>query len=140
MPICQCWYPQDMLTGPTKAAVATEITRIHCENTGAPASFVNVMFHQVDAGDCFVAGAPATRSYISGAIRHGRDLDARQTMLRELSRMWATVTGQSETELIVVLDEVDPANAMEAGLIVPEPGHEQEWLDENRSTLAPENP
>lgn len=32
--------------------------------------------------------------------------------------------------------ESDPANAIEAGLILPEPGHEQEWFDENRVRLA----
>ena len=38
-------------------------------------------------------------------------------MLGELSRMWAQATGQSEAEILVVLTEVDPANAMEAGAI-----------------------
>lgn len=136
MPIYQCWSPQKLLTGSTKATAAAEITRIHCETTGAPASFVNVVFHEIGSGNCFVGGDLASRSYISGVIRHGRDLDTRQTMLRELSRMWATVTGQPETDLIVVLDEIDPANSLEAGLIVPEPGREREWLDENRSTLS----
>ena len=41
-----------------------------------------------------------------------------------------------EAEFLVVLTESDPAYAMEAGLILPEPGHEQEWFDENRARLA----
>ena len=49
--------------------------------------------------------------------------------------MWTRVTGQSEGELLVVLNEADPANAMEAGLIMPEPGQEQQWFDENRAKL-----
>jgi phenylpyruvate tautomerase PptA (4-oxalocrotonate tautomerase family) len=137
MPIYQCWSPEELLTSSAKAAVAAEVTRIHCESTGAPASFVNVLFHQIDVGDCFVAGEVQARSYISGVIRHGRNLDTRQHMLRELSRMWTDLTGQPEAELIVVLHEIDPANSVEAGLIVPEPGHEQEWIEENRSALSP---
>jgi phenylpyruvate tautomerase PptA (4-oxalocrotonate tautomerase family) len=137
VPIYQCWSAEELLTSSTKVAVAAEITRIHCESTGAPASFVNVLFHKVDSGDCFVAGDVASRSYIAGVIRHGRSLDTRQTMLRELSRMWTNLTGQPEAELIVVLHEIDPANSVEAGLIVPEPGHEQEWLAENRTALSP---
>jgi phenylpyruvate tautomerase PptA (4-oxalocrotonate tautomerase family) len=136
MPIYQCWSPQRLLTDSAKAAVASEITRIHCTFTGAPASFVNVVFNPIDAGDCFVADEPASRSYINGVIRHGRDLETRQAMLKQLSQMWTDITGQPETELIVVLNEIDPANSIEAGLIVPEPGHEQEWLDKNRSTLG----
>jgi hypothetical protein len=43
-------------------------------------------------------------------------------MLRDFSRMWTRITGQSEAELLLVLTECDPAKAMEAGLILPEPG------------------
>lgn len=130
MPIYQCWSPQELLTDTAKATVAEQITRIHCDFTGAPASFVNVLFHQFSTGDCFVAGEITSRSYISGVIRHGRALDVRQSMLREISRMWHDVTGRPETELIVVLNEIDPANSIEAGLIVPEPGHEREWEEQ----------
>jgi hypothetical protein len=79
--------------------------------------------HQNQCG----SGKPATRAYIFGIIRHRRDLETRQAMLRDLSRMWIRVTGQSEAELIdliVSLTETDPANAIEAGLILPEPGRE----------------
>ena len=98
--------------------------------------YVNVLFHEIPEGDCFVAGKPSTRSYLFGAIRHGRDLETRQAMLREFSRMWTRITGQSEAEFLVAPTESDPANVMEAGLILPEPGHEQEWFDENRARLA----
>ena len=74
--------------------------------------------------------------HLFGAIRHGRDLETRQAMLREFSRMWARATGQSEAEFLAGLTEIDPANVMEAGWILPEPGHEQEWFDENRARLA----
>jgi phenylpyruvate tautomerase PptA (4-oxalocrotonate tautomerase family) len=136
MPIYQCWSPQGLVTGAVKTTIAGAITKIHCEFTGAPASFVNVLFHEVGIGDCFVAADSASRSYISGVIRHGRDLETRQAMLRKLSQMWTEVTGQPETELIVLLNEIDPANSIEAGIIVPEPGREQEWLDEIAASSA----
>ena len=44
--------------------------------------------------------------------------------------------GQSEAEFLVGPTESDPANVMEVGLILPEPGHEQEWFDENRARPA----
>jgi phenylpyruvate tautomerase PptA (4-oxalocrotonate tautomerase family) len=136
MPIYQCYSPKGLLTKSAKVKIADEITTIHTSATGAPELYVNVLFHEIAEGDCFVARKPSTNSYLFGAIRHGRDLETRQAMLREFSRMWTRFTGQSEGEFLVVLAESDPANAMEAGLILPEPGHEQEWLDENRSRLA----
>jgi hypothetical protein len=104
--------------------------------TGAPELYVNVLFHELPEGDCFVARKPANYSYILGAIRHGRDVGTRQAMLREFSRMWTRITGQSEAQLLVALSEANPANAMEAGLILPEPGQEQKWFDENRTRLT----
>lgn len=136
MPVYQCYSPKGLLTQSAKAEIADEITTIHTNATGAPELYVNVLFHEIAEGDCFVARKPAGHSYLFGAIRHGRDLETRQGMLRDLSQMWTRVTGQSEAELLVVLNESDPANAMEAGLILPEPGHEREWFDENRARLT----
>ena len=136
MPIYQCYSPKGLLTKSAKAEIAEEITTIHTTATGAPELYVNVLFHEIPEGDCLVAGKPATHSYLFGAIRHGRDLEIRQAMLRDFSRMWTRITGQSEAEFLVALTEADPANAMEAGLILPEPGHEEEWFDENRARLV----
>ena len=136
MPVYQCYSPQGLLGKSVKAKIADEITTIHTNATGAPELYVNVVFHEIAEGDCFVARKPATHSYLFGAIRHGRDLETRQGMLCEFSRMWTRLTGQPEAEFLVALSEFDPANAMEAGLILPEPGHEQQWFDENRARLA----
>ncbi|OBG29579.1 tautomerase family protein [Mycobacterium sp. 852002-51057_SCH5723018] len=136
MPVYQCYSPPGLLSRSAKARIADEITTIHTNATGAPELFVNVLFQEIAAGDCFVSRKPATNSYLFGAIRSGRDLETRQAMLREFSRMWTRVTGQSEAEFLVALTEVDPVNAMEAGLVLPEPGHEQDWFDENRDRLA----
>ncbi|OBH61528.1 tautomerase family protein [Mycobacterium sp. E2479] len=136
MPIYQCYSPRGMLTASAKAKLADEITTIHTNVTRAPELFVNVLFHEIQEGDCFVSRKPSANSYLFGAIRHGRDVETRQGLLRDFSRMWTRVTGQSEAEFLVVLTEADPANAMEAGLILPEPGHEQAWFEENRVRLT----
>ena len=135
MPVYQCLSPQGLLTKSAKAQIADEITTIHTNATGASELCVNVLFYEIPDGDGFVARKPSIHSYLFGAIRHGRDLKTRQGMLRDFSRMWTRITGQSEAELLLVLTECDPAKAMEAGLILPEPGDEQEWFDENRARL-----
>jgi phenylpyruvate tautomerase PptA (4-oxalocrotonate tautomerase family) len=136
MPVYQCYSSKGLLTKPVKAKIVDEITTIHTNATGAPESFVNVLFLDLADGDCFVAREPATHSYIFGVIRHGRDLEARQAMLREFSGMWTRLTDQSEAEVIVSLSEAKPENAMEAGLVLPEPGHERQWFELNRARLA----
>ena len=86
-----------------RGKLAEEITRIHCDATGVPPSFVNVMFIDVPDGRYFVAGKPSTHSVLNGAIRVSRDLETRQRILRELSQMWTRLTGQTEGELLTEL-------------------------------------
>jgi hypothetical protein len=57
-------------------------------------------------------------------------------MLGALLEMWTRLSGQSEADLVVGLDDIPSENVMEAGLIFPQPGHEQRWFDENRARLT----
>jgi hypothetical protein len=57
-------------------------------------------------------------------------------MLRDISQIWTRITGQSDSDLWISLTEIDHTNVMEAGLFVPEPGHDREWFEENRARLA----
>jgi hypothetical protein len=87
-------------------------------------------------GDCFTAGKPARQSLILAINRRGRDLETRRAMLRELAQIWTRNSGQPEAELWISVTEIDPTNVLEAGLFIPEAGHEREWLEENRARLA----
>jgi phenylpyruvate tautomerase PptA (4-oxalocrotonate tautomerase family) len=136
MPLYQCISPEGLLDDSGRENIAGEITRIHCNATGAPPSFVNVLFLDTPSGTFFIEGRPSNHSVVRGAIRQGRSVATRQAMLRDLSQMWARVTGQSEGELLVVLSEVPSENVMEAGLILPNPGHEEQWFEENRTRLT----
>jgi phenylpyruvate tautomerase PptA (4-oxalocrotonate tautomerase family) len=136
MPIYQCVCPEGLLDESTREAIAEEITRIHCDATGVPPSFVNVMFTDMPPGTYFVAGKPSGHTVLSGAIRVGRDIATRQRILRELSQMWTRLTGQTEGELLISLWESPPENVMEAGLIFPGLGQEEQWFAENRGRLT----
>jgi phenylpyruvate tautomerase PptA (4-oxalocrotonate tautomerase family) len=136
MPIYQCISPEGLLDESARGKLAEEITRIHCDATGVPPTFVNVMFLDVPDGRYFVAGRPSNHSVLNGAIRVGRDLEIRQRILRELSQMWTRLTGQTEGELLISLWENPAENVMEAGLIFPGLGQEQQWFEENRDRLT----
>lgn len=136
MPLYQCISPEGLLDDSGREKIAGEITRIHCNATGAPPSFVNVLFLDTPRGKFFIEGRPANHSVVLGRIRQGRDVATRQAMLRDLSQMWAHLTGQSEGELLVVLSDDPSENVMEAGLILPRPGDEDQWFRENRTRLT----
>jgi phenylpyruvate tautomerase PptA (4-oxalocrotonate tautomerase family) len=136
MPIYQCVCPEGLLGESARGELAEEITRIHCAATRVPPAFVNVMFLDVPDGRYFVAGKPSGHSVLNAAIRVGRDLGTRQRILRELSQMWTRLTGQAEGELLISLWESPAENVMEAGLIFPGLGQEQQWFEENRAKLT----
>lgn len=136
MPIYDCTGPGGLLDDSTRENIANEITRTHCEATGALAMFVNVLFHEAQEGRYFVQEQRSGHSIVFGAIRQGRTVETRHAMLTELSQMWTRVTGQPETEVLVTFIEVPAVNMIEAGLFLPEPGDEQAWLDENKAHLT----
>jgi phenylpyruvate tautomerase PptA (4-oxalocrotonate tautomerase family) len=136
MPVYQCYSPKGLLTKSAKAKIAEEMTSMYCDMTGTPPSWVNVLFHELPDGECFVGGKPAAQSLILGINRHGRDLETRRAMLRQLSQIWTRNSGQSEADLWISVTEIDHTNVMDDGLFIPEPGHEHEWFEENRARLA----
>ncbi|BCZ20730.1 tautomerase family protein [Mycobacterium senriense] len=136
MPVYQCYSPKGLLTQSAKAKIAEGMTTMYCEATGAPPAWVKVLFHEMPDGECFAAGKPATQSLILGITRHGRDLETRQAMVRQLAQIWTRNSGQPEADLWISVSEVDYTNVMDAGLFIPEPGHEREWFEENQTRLA----
>jgi phenylpyruvate tautomerase PptA (4-oxalocrotonate tautomerase family) len=136
MPIYQCATSKS-LSPELKAAIAKEITRIHVEWTGAPEPFVNIVFTPLPLGSHYLAGAVRENSTLINAIvRAGRTLATRQALLKSLSAAWSRLTGQPERNLILKVEEGDPATIMEAGLILPPPGEEAAWLEANKAALA----
>jgi phenylpyruvate tautomerase PptA (4-oxalocrotonate tautomerase family) len=136
MPFYQCLVPAGSLSADDRSALAEAITEIHCTVTGAPRGFVNVLFVEYDPAAYFTAGKPHSCSVINGNIRAGRDRETRARLLSELSRAWMSITGQSPRSLLIGLNDVDPTSIMEAGLIMPAPGEEAEWLERNQEALG----
>jgi phenylpyruvate tautomerase PptA (4-oxalocrotonate tautomerase family) len=136
MPVYQCVSSAGLVSPDSRARIAREITRLHCELTGAPAAFVNVVFSEYTRGELFTGGEPSQNSIIAAEIRAGRDLETRHALLRELGGIWNEVTGQNEAEVLVAIKETPAENAMEGGLAMPMPGEEEQWMSENRDKLA----
>jgi phenylpyruvate tautomerase PptA (4-oxalocrotonate tautomerase family) len=115
-----------------KAAIAGEITRIHCGlNPGTPTGFVHVIFTDVAPGDGFVGGEISTKSVIIGLIRAGRSREIKTGLLLGISEAWQKITGQAEEDIVVGLQDIPAKDVVEGGLILPEPGEEEAWLAEH---------
>src|ERR1700680_3282661 len=74
MPTYFCTTLEGRLTADQKSKIAGEITRVHCEVTGAPSFFAQVIFDEVKPGNYFVGGPPLKHDqlFVYGHIRGGR--------------------------------------------------------------------
>ena len=142
MPMYQCITPAGTVPDAVRPQIAKEITRLHVEATNAPASFVHVIILDLPPGVHYTAGEPETHTtLITGTIRAGRSLAVRQNLMKAISQSRSSLTGQPEEQLLINITEVDASTAMEAGVILPQPGEEAAWFEHNRahfSALAPD--
>jgi phenylpyruvate tautomerase PptA (4-oxalocrotonate tautomerase family) len=127
MPLYTCTTPEGTLSTTERAVVAAEITRIHTTHTGAPASFVRVMFQTLPPDSMFSAGKAAKNVFITAIIRAGRSTEVKARILNDVWCMYKKVTGVADDQILIALTDMPPSNGMEFGGIVPEPGHEAEW-------------
>ncbi|HTX11098.1 MAG TPA: tautomerase family protein [Solirubrobacteraceae bacterium] len=136
MPIYQCSSQIGLLKEEMKPKIAKAITDAHVDATGAPAVFVHVYFNELPPGIAYSAGEPDTKlSGIQGAIRAGRTLDQKQTLIERIVSSWCEITGQPKKQVLAGLTEIDSDITIEYGLILPHPGGEADWFETNAEAL-----
>lgn len=126
MPLYRCTIPQGSLSTEQRAAIAKQVTAIHCEETGAPKTFVHVFFFDMPS-------VPAPEYRLHGSIRAGRT-DAQKDSLRSRMRdALANVAGVGSENVAVTTNDVPAKWVMEGGVLLPEPGEEAGWLAEHHT-------
>ncbi|KJC33700.1 4-oxalocrotonate tautomerase [Bradyrhizobium sp. LTSP885] len=132
MPTYYCTSAQGRLTAEQKNRIASEITRIHAEVTGAPSYFAQVIFTEVAPGNLFMGGEPVTHDHIFvyGHIRSGRAAVDKTRMIRLMADAVALAANvDSKRAVWVYLNELQPRQMIEFGHVLPEPGDELVWTD-----------
>lgn len=129
MPTYVCSVRPGLLSDAQKQSVASAITRIHNEATGAPTFFVQVVINE-SATARFLGGEPAEgQVWIRGDIRAGRPASVRQAMMLAMMREVAAIAGVPESAIWVYLCNLEPTDMVEYGHVLPAPGEEQTWFD-----------
>lgn len=114
----------------TKHALANLIMHTHCGLTGAPETFVNVVFSQ---------NVPIKQNAtinVMGAVRKGRTAEMNQVLETAHKQKIAELLAINTSEVDLSLFEVPAAWVMEGGEILPEPGEEDqcEWLQNGHAS------
>ena len=132
MPLCLCNARPGTLTADGKAGIADDITRIHCDVTGAPPTFVHA-FH-FDGGMAPEIGDKTIA--LHGNIRAGRTDDQKQDIMDQICDAVARRSGVSRDQISMTIGDVPASWAMEGGDIMPEPGEEAAWLAAHAAKTA----
>ena len=132
MPLYICNAKAGTVPQDAKAKIADDITRIHCDVTGAPPTFVHVFFFedgpQPPLGD--------KTAMIFGQIRAGRTEEQKAQIRTEMGASLAQHCGIAADELTVFTTDTPASWVMEGGDVLPEPGEEEAWLAAHEAKLA----
>lgn len=135
MPLYRCLVPAGSVDADTRAALAEEITTIHCSVITAARLFVSVVFTEYEPTTFYTAGQPSTVSVIVATIRAGFDGLTRGELVKRLAQSWSRITGQDIRRTLVYVEQIDPASIMESGLMAPALGEEAVWVRYNQQEL-----
>lgn len=126
MPYYQFIITEGSRSAGLKAEIATAVTKVHRDVTGAPASYVNCSFVEVPVGSLFVSGGSVTGGRMTGIIRTGRPESVKRELLLGLAAAWSQVTGESVEDLALFLQEIPGYQVMEEGVLLPEASEDVE--------------
>ena len=124
MPLYICNSRAGTIPEPARAEIAADITRIHCEGTGAPPQFVHAFFLEDAPGPSIAEH----RAVVAGSIRGGRTHEQKQAIVDQVGESLQRHAGLTAADVFVATSDVPASWAMEGGEVMPEPGEEAAWL------------
>lgn len=132
MPLYVCNAKAGAVPQEAKAKIAEAVTRIHCEVTDAPPTFVHVFFFE----DAPMPPLADKSAMIYGQIRAGRTDVQKAQIAAEMGAALCEHTGLTPDAVHVFTTDTPASWVMEGGDVLPEPGEEEEWLARHNAKLA----
>lgn len=132
MPTYVVTVPQGRLSSKQKMQLGVEITQVHCDITGAPSYFAQVIINEVLDRNYFVGGKPLQGTdhiWLHGIIRARREAAVKERMLVELMKVVSKISEVDEHNVQVYISEILARQVLEFGKILPNPGEEQQWFE-----------
>jgi phenylpyruvate tautomerase PptA (4-oxalocrotonate tautomerase family) len=131
MPLYLCVAPSGSIPAAGKRGVSRSITRIHCEVTNAPPTFVHALFfdrEQVPSlGPLWKDVSPGCPYQVFGSIRAGRTDAQKERLVSGIRDAVAEVLGVGVEQVAVATADSEAKWTMEGGHMIAEPGEEEAW-------------
>ncbi len=124
MPLYRCSVPKGSVSLEKRFEIARTFTDIHTGTTGAPRSFVQVIFSEDESEF-------AEEYYIDGGNRAGRPESLKLRMLGDIKAAFSEITGVPVEKIGGKITEGRASWSLHGGVPTPEPGQEgPEWYAE----------
>ena len=132
MPLYMCNAPKGKISDEAKPKIADDITRIHCDVTGAPPQFVHAFFVE----DSPAQPLDGKQAVLFGSIRAGRTDEQKAKIVAGMRESVHRHAGIPLEEVGMMTVDVPASWVLEGGEIMPEPGEEAEWLAKHHAQPA----
>ena len=132
MPLYVCNSKAGSIPEEAKAQIADDVTRIHCDVTDAPPTFVHVFFFE----DAPHQPLGDNTAFLFGSIRHGRTDAQKAQICEEMRASIGAHAGIALSEILVTTRDTPASWVMEGGDILPEPGEEEAWLAAHEAKMT----
>ncbi|MBB6520639.1 hypothetical protein [Pseudoteredinibacter isoporae] len=114
------------LSAEAKAKAAMMITDVHCAHTGAPRTFVQVVFSE------HLPLQDDMDLHVLASARAGRTQQLNDTIEQDIVQGMEHISSIPSLKIGYELFPVPASWVMEGGVILPEPGEEAEWLEKHQ--------
>ncbi len=130
MPSYVCSVPNGTLSEAQKQEIATSITGRHCETTGAPPFFVQVIIEEEGALKRYIGGLATTEYiWIRADLRAGRSEEQLKKLMLHIVDDVSRISGIPVENVWINLCMLEPTDMVEYGRVLPGPGKEQQWFE-----------
>jgi phenylpyruvate tautomerase PptA (4-oxalocrotonate tautomerase family) len=130
VPTYVCVVKAGLLNNQQKQRIASAITRLHSETTGAPTWLVQVVIDESEQRQRYLGGQRAEHQiWIRGDIRARRTSEQRQRLMLSIVQAVSEIAELEESAIWVYLCNLAPDDMVEYGRVLPPPGKEQEWFE-----------
>ncbi|MBF29508.1 MAG: hypothetical protein CL447_06620 [Acidimicrobiaceae bacterium] len=122
MPFYHAIVRPEVLAPADREALSNDVTSVHCDVTGAPRTFVHVLYTVDDANRL-----PDNIDVLFRAnIRSGRTQEQKSELAARLQIATAERTSASAPRVAIHIEETEASFVMEGGSLLPEPGSPEE--------------
>ena len=119
MPVYSVTTALGRLDQEQREKLASGITAIHGEETGAPEPLIHVVFNAYPPDWAWSSSRPGAPNIVNASIRAGRSEEVRVRMMERMTALMCEVIGIEARDVIVGLFDFPPHWAMEAGMVIP---------------------